>query len=168
MNIVEVHSTDNIETVASLAREIWNEHFTPLIGQAQVNYMLKQFQSPSSIRKQISSGHVYFLAQQNNRNIGYAGVIPDNEKATLQLSKFYMLQQLRGQGLGRELMHYIEALCRNRQITRIWLTVNRHNAAPIAAYEKMGFIRTDEVVQDIGGGYVMDDFIMEKQLSSLL
>ncbi len=168
MNIIEVHSDHDIETVASLAQEIWDEHFTPLIGQAQVSYMLKQFQSPSSIRKQISSGHGYFLAQQNNRSIGYAGVIPDNEKATLQLSKFYMLQQLRGQGLGRELMHYIETLCRNRQITRIWLTVNRHNAAPIAAYKKMGFIKTDEVVQDIGAGYVMDDFIMEKQLSSLL
>jgi GNAT superfamily N-acetyltransferase len=166
MNIIEVRSDNDIETVANLAQEIWNEHFTPIIGQAQVNYMLEEFQSPSSIRKQISSGHIYLLAQQNNRNIGYAGLIPDNEKPALQLSKFYLLQQVRGQGLGRELMHYIEAFCQNWQITHIWLTVNRHNAAPIAIYKKMGFIRTDEVIQDIGADYVMDDFIMEKQLSS--
>lgn len=166
MNIIEVHSDHDIEIVANLAQEIWNEHFTPLIGQAQVGYMLEQFQSPSSIRKQVASGYLYLLAQQKGRNVGYAGLIPDNEKHTAQLSKFYLLQQLRGQGLGRELMRHIEALCQNRQITRIWLTVNRHNEAPIAAYKKMGFIRTDEVIQDIGAGYVMDDFIMEKQLSS--
>jgi GNAT superfamily N-acetyltransferase len=166
MNIIIAHSDSEIASIAALASEIWWEHFTPIIGQAQVNYMLEQFQSPPSIRKQIDSGHLYFLAQQKNRSIGYAGLIPDNEKHTAQLSKFYLLQQMRGQGLGRELMHYIETLCQNRQITRIWLTVNRHNAAPIAAYKKMGFIRTDQIIQDIGAGYVMDDFIMEKQLSS--
>ncbi|MCF7821083.1 MAG: GNAT family N-acetyltransferase [Mariprofundaceae bacterium] len=166
MNIIDVHSSRDIETVANLAQEIWNEHFTPIIGQPQVNYMLKQFQSQSSIRKQIASGCLYLLVKQNSRNIGYAGLIPDNGKHTAQLSKFYLLKSVRGQGVGRELMHHIEELCQNRQITRIWLTVNRFNSGPIAAYRKMGFIQTDAVVQDIGAGYVMDDFIMEKRLSS--
>jgi hypothetical protein len=38
------------------------------------------------------------------------------------------------------------------------------NTNAIKAYEKTGFIKKGPVVQDIGLGYVMDDFIMEKQL----
>jgi hypothetical protein len=30
------------------------------------------------------------------------------------------------------------------------------------AYQKIGFIKTEELVIDIGNGYVMDDFRMEK------
>lgn len=35
----------------------------------------------------------------------------------------------------------------------------------IAAYRKYGFTVREEVVQDIGGGFVMDDYIMEKPLA---
>ncbi|MDT8376386.1 MAG: GNAT family N-acetyltransferase [Mariprofundaceae bacterium] len=166
MQIINAHSDSEIASIAALASEIWREHFTPIIGRPQVEYMLEKFQSPSSIRKQIDSGSVYLLVQQESRNIGYASFIPDSGSNSARLSKFYLLKSVRGQGLGRKLMHHIELLCRGRQINRIWLTVNRHNSGPIAVYEKMGFIKTDAVVQDIGAGYVMDDFIMVKQLSS--
>jgi ribosomal protein S18 acetylase RimI-like enzyme len=41
------------------------------------------------------------------------------------------------------------------------LAVNKHNAQAIAAYRKNGFRVADAVVKDIGGGFVMDDYIME-------
>ena len=166
MNIVEVHSGNDVETVSTLAKEIWSEHFTPIIGKAQVNYMLEKFQSREAIRQQLKSGSIYLLVEQERQNVGYAGLIPDSKNSSMHLSKLYLQKAVRGQGLARELMRYIEALCQKQKISRIWLTVNRHNTIPIAAYEKMGFITTSETVQDIGAGYVMDDFIMEKQLSS--
>ena len=41
------------------------------------------------------------------------------------------------------------------------MTVNRNNTGSVAAYEKMGFQKVREQVAEIGGGYVMDDYIME-------
>ena len=44
------------------------------------------------------------------------------------------------------------------------LNVNRHNSAAIRAYERNGFHKANEMVTDIGGGFVMDDYIMEIRL----
>ena len=166
LKFFEAYSEAEIAAIESLANTIWHEHFTPIIGQAQVGYMLEKFQNKQAIRQQMDSGYIYILAQQNDENIGYAGIHPDKTNHALQLSKFYLLKEKRGQGLGQQFMDYIEAICHQQHIDRIWLTVNRHNTGPIAAYKRMGFIITQEIVQDIGDGYVMDDFIMEKKLSS--
>jgi ribosomal protein S18 acetylase RimI-like enzyme len=42
------------------------------------------------------------------------------------------------------------------------LTVNKNNVNAIKAYEKMGFRNVGSLVQDIGDGFVMDDYAMEK------
>ena len=166
LNIVTARSENEIHELASLAAEIWHEHFTPIIGLEQVEYMLEKFQSAAAIRQQIDSGAIYLMAHEKEANIGYACLIPDISTRSAQLSKLYLLYSVRGRGLGRELLANIESLCLKMDIERLWLTVNRHNSGPISAYQKMGFSKTDEVVMDIGGGYVMDDFIMEKRLSS--
>jgi RimJ/RimL family protein N-acetyltransferase len=49
-------------------------------------------------------------------------------------------------------------------LNKIALTVNKNNVNSIKAYEKMGFKNVGSVVQDIGSGYVMDDYKMEKTL----
>ena len=47
---------------------------------------------------------------------------------------------------------------------RVVLTVNRRNTGSIAFYERRGYVIRESAVFDIGGGYVMDDYVMEKQL----
>ena len=44
------------------------------------------------------------------------------------------------------------------------LTVNKGNTDSIAVYLKSGFVVREEAVFDIGSGYVMDDYVMEKRL----
>ncbi|MEG2601476.1 MAG: GNAT family N-acetyltransferase, partial [Carnobacterium sp.] len=53
--------------------------------------------------------------------------------------------------------------CEN-DLLKIQLTVNKYNDKSIAAYKKMGFVTVKEQVADIGGGYIMDDFVMEYSL----
>lgn len=59
-------------------------------------------------------------------------------------------------------MDGLNRLCREQGLVALYLTVNRENAGSIAAYLAMGFRKVREQVTDIGEGYVMDDFIMEK------
>jgi len=44
------------------------------------------------------------------------------------------------------------------------LAVNKRNTAAINSYRKYGFAVREAIVDDIGHGFVMDDFIMEKML----
>jgi ribosomal protein S18 acetylase RimI-like enzyme len=45
----------------------------------------------------------------------------------------------------------------------LFLNVNKYNSA-IQFYHKIGFEIAKEEVIDIGNGFVMDDYVMEKQL----
>jgi ribosomal protein S18 acetylase RimI-like enzyme len=66
--------------------------------------------------------------------------------------------------LGKEMLRFVEDLCRERGIEKIWLTVNKNNADSVAWYSRMGFKNVGPIVQDIGGGFVMDDFRFEKTI----
>lgn len=161
-NIIEVRSEKQIAEVTDLAEEIWREHYTPIIGREQVDYMLEKFQSEKAISEQIAGTYEYFMLVHNDESAGYLAIVPDLQNGSFLLSKIYVKKSLRGHGLGRKMLEFTEDLCRNRQIKNIWLTVNKNNTDSISWYSRMGFKNTGPTVQDIGGGFVMDDFRMEK------
>ena len=161
-DIVEVRSEKQIAEVTDLAEEIWREHYTPIIGQDQVDYMLEKFQSKQAIADQIADAYEYFMVVNNKAPVGYLAIVHDLNNGELQLSKIYVKKSLRGDGLGRKMLEFTEDLCRKRRIREIWLTVNKNNTDSIAWYSRMGFTNAGPTVQDIGGGFVMDDFRMEK------
>ena len=164
LSLQQVATSEDIEAVARLASEIWSEHYVSIITTEQIDYMVEKFQSVRAITDQIErQGYEYYLMQADGRNVGYMGVKP--EEAKLLLSKFYLLKAHRGQGYASQAMSFLEELCKERALSAMWLTVNRHNASSIAVYEKKGFRTVRTQVADIGGGYVMDDYIMEKAIS---
>jgi RimJ/RimL family protein N-acetyltransferase len=150
-----------IRTVASLAEIIWKEHYTPIIGTAQVDYMLKHFQSAGAITHQINhEGYRYYLIEESGCAVGYLGV--QQRQNVLFLSKLYLLCSHRGKGYGREAVTFLESLARSLRCKRLELTVNKHNRDSIAFYEATGFEKGEAVEMDIGGGFVMDDYVMRK------
>jgi ribosomal protein S18 acetylase RimI-like enzyme len=155
----------NIQDAAmleALAHEIWIPHYAPIIGIAQVDYMLKQFQSEDAIRHDIESGYVYDIAIINGDACGYSSARNDGD--TSFLSKLYVREDCRGRGIAR--MLFAHAADRARQIgaKHIRLTCNKNNAGSLAAYARLGFAVTDECVTSIGGGFMMDDYILEAKL----
>jgi GNAT superfamily N-acetyltransferase len=154
---------DDIDAVAELAREIWNEFYVALIGQAQVNYMVARFQSAEAIREQLETGYEYFVVDRGASPIGYMSLKPGPEPRDLFISKFYLHKSGRGAGTGRRCMEFIEHLAQQRGLTRLWLTVNKGNPS-VKVYERLGFRIAADVVMDIGNGFVMDDFRMEKSV----
>ena len=155
----------DIEAVAVLADEIWNEHFPSIIGQEQVDYMLAEIQSAPAITRQIrEQGYEYYLVFDEGERAGYFALVPDAEGSSMQLSKIYLKRSVRGRGLGRALLEQVEKDCASRGIRELWLTVNKDNAESIAFYERMGFDTVGAKVMDIGHGFIMDDYKMTKQL----
>ena len=164
MDFISVTTSAQIKQVASLAREIWTEHFTPIIGPAQVEYMLREIQSEPAITEQIrNQGYHYYLLNDNNYIVGYCGIAFKNE--VLFLSKLYILKEACGKGIARKTIDHLKSIATERNLVKIVLTVNKNNAGPIAAYEKLGFVNIGPIVQDIGQGFVMDDYKMELHLA---
>ena len=71
---------------------------------------------------------------------------------------------MRKQGIARDVIEHLRSIAADNNLHKITLTVNKYNISTITAYEKLGFINTGPVVQDIGGGFIMDDYAMELQL----
>ena len=158
----EVFKPAQIRRVEELAYEIWNEHFTPIIGKAQVDYMLEKFQSTKPISEQIEQGYQYYLIKTDDGTIGYTGIQPMEDE--LFLSKLYIKSSQRGKGYGRKIVHFLEGMARDKGLSQITLTVNKNNLDTIKAYEKFGFENLGPIVQDIGGGFIMDDYRMGKRI----
>lgn len=159
-----VNSSEDIEVLTRLARVIWTECYTPIIGAAQVEYMLDNLHSPDVIFKQIAEeNYFYFLLKAHHESVGYIGFFANDKH--LFLSKIYVALSVRGTGLGRNALEFIKEAAQLNGIKKIALAVNKNNSNTIAAYYKLGFIKTGEVCVDIGGGYYMDDFQMELLLN---
>lgn len=162
MGLVRVESREQIAAVAALAREIWTRHYTPIIGAAQVAYMLERFQSAEAIAQQIAEeGFEYYLEP----DAGYLALVPDVPARRVLLSKIYVQEDRCGTGLGRAMVEWAQTRCAQLGCRELWLTVNKHNSGSIAFYERMGFRKTKAMVTDIGNGYVMDDWRMAKAVA---
>jgi GNAT superfamily N-acetyltransferase len=157
-----VRSTEQIASIARLAREIWYEHYVPIIGRAQVEYMVDKFQSVAAIRDQIASGYEYYAIEHTGEAAGYVAL--QSQPGELFISKFYLRRAARGFGLGSATLAFIEKLSRERGLFRLALTVNKYNPA-LQIYLRLGFTNCGSVVADIGNGFVMDDYRMEKGLA---
>ena len=159
-DLLPVTSPEEIERVARLAEQIWREHFTPLIGRAQVAYMLDKFQSVHAITEQIASGYEYRLLTVDGEDAGYIGTHREEER--MFLSKLYVARRYRGRGYAGLMLD--DLIRRSEGLRSIYLTCNKHNDGSLAVYRARGFEVIDSVVTDIGGGFVMDDYIFELKL----
>ena len=157
-----VKTIEQLKQIEALAEIIWREHYTPIIGIEQVDYMLEKFQSVETMQSQIDEGYSYYLVHKNNTPVGYFSIQKRDD--AMFLSKLYVLKFNRGQGIGKASMDYITQQAKATACSKITLTVNRNNENTINAYGALGFENVGELVADIGNGFVMDDYLLEKQI----
>ncbi len=155
----KVQSEAAILLTAQMASAIWNEHYVPIIGQEQVDYMIKTFQSPDAIENQIrDQNYVYYIIYHLSEPSGYISIKHIGNE--LFLSKFYVVKDKRGSGLGREGLKFIIGKAKKHGASLVKLVVNKNNINSIKAYEKLGFKNDGPVITEIGSGYIMDDYNM--------
>lgn len=150
--------------VSDLAHRIWREHYAGVISSDQIEYMLEHFQSVNAIKEAEAKGCEYYLIRAQFANIGYLALEPCNPQGKMFISKIYILKEYRGNGYARDVIGEVKDMARRLRLQAIWLTVAKNNTLSIAAYEHMGFVNTQDICKEIGGGFVMDDHIMEMAL----
>lgn len=157
----EVVSPAQIAEVARLGGEIWREHYGGLLSAEQIAYMLEKYQSERAVAAQLADGgYRYWLVFEDGRPCGYCGFVREEER--LFLSKLYLRRAVRGRGIARLALEKLKAEAAG--LRSIYLTVNKENSGSIAVYKALGFREIDAVKTDIGGGFYMDDYIMELPL----
>lgn len=164
LEVRKAETDTQVREIADLAKVIWNEHFTPIIGKDQVDYMVEKFQSYPALKEQISEGYEYYQIFSGGEFCGYTGIHP-GEDNRLFLSKLYLKKESRGHHLATGAFSFLKEICRERGYSAIWLTCNKHNDNSLGVYRHFGFEIIDTQEADIGGGFIMDDCIMEYKIS---
>ncbi|MBQ3584321.1 MAG: GNAT family N-acetyltransferase [Lachnospiraceae bacterium] len=163
VQFIPVMSEEQITALAFMADTVWHEWFQTLLSPEQIDYMVDKFQSIPALRKQIvKEGYEYFFLNVNGTNVGYIGIHIEPDTKKLFLSKIYILKPFRGKRYASEAFEFLEGMCQGYQLKSIYLTVNKYNENSIQVYTKRGFQNIKSQVTDIGNGFVMDDYVMEK------
>jgi ribosomal protein S18 acetylase RimI-like enzyme len=157
--------TEEIDALLALAREIWRAHYPEIIGEAQTEYMLAQRYSPEVVRAELACGEVWWdTLSEDGEMVAFASSFAADEPGAIKLDKLYVHPKRQRKGYGAALMEHTCERAKRLGMSKVLLTVNKHNANAIAAYRKSGFEIAGAVVKDIGGGFVMDDYVMERLL----
>lgn len=153
---LEADEHDQIERMSAMATEIVREHFDPIIGTAQNDYMLNMFQTVSAITEQLQHGYQYYFVKEKDEYIGFLAFYPKEQ--ILYLSKFYLYKKCRGRGVSVDMLEFVKEHGRKLGLAAIELNVNRGNYVT-KVYERLGFTKIREEKNDIGAGFYMDDYV---------
>lgn len=164
VTIEKITADEELREVSVLAEKIWHECFVGIISEAQIDYMVGKFQSYNAMKEQISDqGYSYYAVRDNGDLCGYIGMKPE-EGSRFFLSKLYLRKDKRNKGIASQMLEKVISEAKAAGKSSVYLTVNKHNRHAIDVYIKKGFRMISDAVTDIGGGFVMDDYIMEYYL----
>lgn len=168
----------DLATIERIARATWPATFSDILSAEQIEYMLIRMYRREALEEQLAQGHVFHLLLERTeelsdtyvgtvskqyRAVGYVSHQLDHLPQTGKIHKLYVLPETQGSGYGRALVQHVEHVARRAGQQRLRLDVNYQNKA-VEFYERLGFEKLDRHNTDIGNGYLMEDWRMEKVL----
>ncbi len=154
---------EDIPLIRELCLQVWPQTYSSMLPPGQVDYMLELMYSEKSLQEQMVSGVCFFIVSVDKVPVGFASWT-EMEARKFKLEKLYVLPSQQGKGTGRAFIEHIANEILQAGGTAVYLQVKKTNPARFF-YEKTGYSIKEEVVLDIGNGFVMDDYIMERKLT---
>ena len=159
-----LETPESLQLVRDVADEVWPKTFAPILPPEQIPYMMRMMYAPEVMERELAEGYHFAALLVDGVPSGYISWSPYLGD-TAKLHKVYLLTSCHGKGLGRLMLDYASDACRAAGFKRLRLNVNKHNERAISVYRKNGFVTVESVKNDIGGGFFMDDYVMEKRLA---
>ncbi len=152
----------DVPAISALAREIWLASYPGIITQEQIDFMLEQRYGVDRLYDDLEDAHKWLdQAFFEGRRVGFA--FSEIHQDEFKLDKLYIHPDVQRRGAGGQLIAHVAERARALGYPCMILQVNKRNARAINSYMKYGFSVRTSTVDDIGGGYVMDDYVMEKR-----
>ena len=165
-SFLTLDTPESLQIVRDIADEVWPKTFAPILPPEQIPYMMNMMYAPEVMERELREGYRFAALLVDGKPSGYISWSAcADHPGTAKLHKVYLLTSCHGKGFGRMMLDYATETCRAAGFRRLRLNVNKHNERAIAVYRKNGFETVESVKNDIGGGFFMDDYVMEKPLA---
>ncbi|WP_158857629.1 GNAT family N-acetyltransferase [Lunatibacter salilacus] len=169
--MIQIHSATvgDIPVIQRIAYHTWPVTFEHILSMEQLTYMLDMMYSSVSLAQQIQQkGHAFLLAGIGEKDpMGFAAFEINYQGLSItKVHKIYILPEAQGKGLGKSLFERISKESIEKGNLRLSLNVNRNNTKAMEFYQNNGFEVVGEEDIQIGQGYLMEDYILEKDLTA--
>lgn len=154
-------SPEDASLIRDLAYAIWPSAYGNILTQPQLDYMLDRMYNEDVLCEQMQKQIEFIIVEDESQPVGFASFGLE-KPAMYKLHKIYVLPSQQGKGTGRFMLDEIEKIIVRRGASSLLLNVNRQNKAKFF-YQKLGFSVIKEEDIDIGNGYFMNDYVMEKK-----
>ncbi|WP_017497073.1 GNAT family N-acetyltransferase [Flavobacterium sp. WG21] len=157
-------TVSDIKQIQKIVHITWPITYGEILTKEQLDYMLDLFYSEEALADQLDKKEqLFYMIEDDMTNIGFIGIEHNyKEKAVTKIHKIYLLPETQGKGIGKKVIEEIERLGAVHNSQALSLNVNRFNTA-LGFYKKIGFEIVGESDLDIGNGYLMEDYVMEKK-----
>lgn len=161
-------SLNDVSHIKQVAEETWPICYKEIISPEQIRYMLDWMYSEEKIEQSIQNPkEAYYVFEQNGEIQGFCAIEFHYPSTTyLRIHKLYVHPNIQGTGAGKKLIQHIAQIGKEKGLTQLHLHVNKQNPA-VSFYKHIGFEILQSEVNDIGNGFVMDDYIMVKKLNRI-
>lgn len=160
----ELHSPDELQLIRDIAADIWPKTFAAILSPEQISYMMQMMYAPEVMSRELAGGYHFEIIKINGRPSGYFSWSPYHPDGTAKLHKLYLLSEFHHRNIGSRMLQQVEYRAKSAAFSRLILNVNKFNEAAKKAYFRNGYTIIDSVQIDIGNGFIMDDFVMAKNL----
>ena len=160
-----LETPEALAVVRAIADDVWPKTFASILSPEQIPYMMRMMYAPEVMEVELARGVRFDLLRVSGVPAGYVSYEFHGTDKYTKLHKAYLLQGFQRRGLGRAMLDHVAEVARAKGAPSLRLNVNKHNARAISVYEANGFRTVESVKNDIGGGFFMDDFVMEKPLA---
>ena len=162
--MIEKIDESKLSFVLEIANITWPIAFGDILSKEQLDYMMDMMYRLDVLESQLLVGHEFYLFNYDGQAIGFMGLEPNyNDIAQLKIHKLYILPAYQGKNIGEQFIQLAEKRAKELNQDLLTLNVNRYNKA-LNFYEKLGFKNVKTIDIEIGNGYLMEDFVMEKPL----
>ena len=164
MKILVVVSSQ-LEIIKDLAYKIWPSTYGEILSKVQLDFMLDKFYKLDYLTNQLENqNQVFLLIEENNQYLGFCAYELNCESSNkTKLHKIYVLPETQSKGIGKILLNEVEKIASEYNNEALFLNVNQYNNAQ-EFYKKQGYLVIKTIDIEIGNGYLMEDFVMEKEL----
>ena len=154
-----------LQAVRDIVNSVWPPTFREILSPEQITFMMKMMYAPEVMERELDEGIYFEILSLDGEDAGFISYGRyEGQPETVKLHKCYLLEKFQGQGHGSAMLRHAALAARQMGAKYLRLNVNKHNEKAIRAYQRNGYVTVESVKNDIGKGFFMDDYVMEKRL----
>lgn len=166
IRITEISDAAQLKIIEELSWKIFPRTYEGLIPAAQIPYMMRLMYDDAVLRKEFEAGMKFDVIYDAAVPIGYISwhMADCDEGRFLRLEKLYLDFAYHGRSIGNMALLFMIGTAERAEASFISLNVNKHNIRAQKAYCRAGFRRWRSETEDVGNGFVKDDYVMRRDI----